>query len=58
VDNAPNILLAADQLNAHTLRDTTMRFILEKFDTVSKTQAFIEMGRANVELLLEILSKR
>ena len=58
VENAPNILLAADQLSARTLRDTTMRFILEKFDAASKTQAFIEMGRANVELLLEILSKR
>ena len=58
IDNAASVLLAADTTRARDLRMKCMTFILQNFDAVSKTVAFTEMGRSNVELVLEILRKR
>ena len=58
IENAASVLLAADATRARDLRSKCMTFILQNFDAVSKTKAFTEMGRLNVELVLEILRKR
>jgi len=58
VESAASILQAADMHNARSLRQRCLDFILRHFDSVSKTNAFEEMGRRNVELLFEILKRR
>merc|ERR1719375_2362577 len=58
VENAAHILVAADMHHARSLRQRCLDFILRHFDSVSKTSAFEEMGRRNVELLFEILKRR
>merc|ERR1712217_469532 len=58
VDSVATILQAANMHIAHGLRQSCMDFILRHFDTVSKTPAFEEMGRNNVELVFEVLKRR
>mmetsp|Transcript_35701 Transcript_35701/g.83574 ORF Transcript_35701/g.83574 Transcript_35701/m.83574 type:complete len:506 (+) Transcript_35701:364-1881(+) len=58
IDNAATILQAANMHIADGLRQSCMDFILRNFDAVSKTAAFEEMGRSNVELVFEILKRR
>jgi len=58
IDSAATILQAANMHIANDLRQSCMDFILRNFDAVSKTLAFEEMGRSNVELVFEILKRR
>jgi hypothetical protein len=58
IDSVATILQAANMHIAHGLRQSCMDFILRNFDAVSKTAAFEEMGRSNVELVFEILKRR
>jgi len=58
VESAATILQAANMHVAHSLRQSCMDFILRNFDAVSKTPAFEEMGRSNLELVFEILKRR
>jgi hypothetical protein len=58
IDTAATVLQAANAHTAHGLRQSCMDFILRNFDAVSKTPAFEEMGRHNVNLLLEIFKRR
>lgn len=58
IDSAATILQAANIHIAHGLRQNCMDFILRHFDAVSKTAAFEEMGRSNMELVFEILKRR
>jgi len=58
VDSVATILQAANVHMADGLRQSCMDFILRNFDAVSKTPAFEEMGRVNVELIFEILNRR
>mmetsp|Transcript_56873 Transcript_56873/g.133639 ORF Transcript_56873/g.133639 Transcript_56873/m.133639 type:complete len:509 (+) Transcript_56873:273-1799(+) len=58
IDNAATILQAANMHIADGLRQSCLDFILRHFDAVSKTAAFEEMGRSNVELVFEILKSR
>jgi hypothetical protein len=58
VDNAASILHAADLHNAAVLRDQCISFMLNNFDAVTKTAAFEEMGRTNVDLVFELLKRR
>ena len=58
VDNAASIFHAADTHNAKSLREKCLNFILANFDPVTKTPAFVEMGRDNVDLVFEVLQKR
>merc|ERR1719197_1827050 len=58
IDNAATILQAANMHHATGLQESCFDFILRNFDAVSKTQAFEEMGRSNVELVFEILKRR
>mmetsp|Transcript_127525 Transcript_127525/g.408186 ORF Transcript_127525/g.408186 Transcript_127525/m.408186 type:complete len:521 (+) Transcript_127525:105-1667(+) len=58
IDSVATILQAATMHLAHGLRQSCMDFILQNFDAVSKTAAFEEMGRSNVELVFEILKRR
>ena len=58
IENAGTILYAADNHNAMVLREHCVQFVLRNFDSVTKTTAFEEMGRNNVELVLEILKRR
>ena len=55
VENASSILLAADMHNLLSMREKCLTFVLRHFDAVTKTTAFEEMGRANVDLVFEIL---
>jgi hypothetical protein len=57
-DNAASILQVADLHSAMILRSKAMDFILKHFDAVSKSKAFEDMAKNNVELLLEIIKKR
>lgn len=58
VDNAATIFHAADMHTAHNLRSKSLKYILSHFEEVSKTSAFEEMGRSNMELVFEILRNR
>ena len=55
VANAATILYAADMFSAKALRQRCIQFIGNNFWEVTKTQAFEEMGRNNIELLFEVL---
>uniref|UniRef100_A0AAV1TDC4 BTB domain-containing protein n=1 Tax=Peronospora matthiolae TaxID=2874970 RepID=A0AAV1TDC4_9STRA len=57
-ENAASIFHAADLHNATLLRDQCITFILSNFDAVTKTEAFEDMGRTNVELVFELLKRR
>jgi len=57
VDNAASIFYAADMYNAKALRDKTLSFMLMHFTEITKTAAFEEMGRTNIELVFEFLKK-
>lgn len=50
IETAAHILFTADQHNAENLRERCMDYIVLHFDRVSRTSAFEEMGRTNVEL--------
>jgi len=58
VENAASIYYAADLHTAKSLKQKTLKFILAHFECVSKTKAFEEMARGNVELVFEILRRR
>ena len=58
IETAGHILLAADSHNADRLREKALNYIINHFDDVSKTYAFEEMTRLDVELLFEILHRR
>jgi hypothetical protein len=57
-ENAAGIVEIADQHSALILRAKAMDFILKHFDSVSKSKAFEDMAKHNVDLLLEIIKKR
>jgi len=58
VGNAASIFLAADIHSAQSLRSKALNYILKHFEVVSKSVAFEEMARSNVELVVEILRQR
>ena len=58
VENSATVLQAADSHNAEGLRKSCVDFIMRNFDAVSKTAAFEDMGRNNVNLIFEILKQR
>ena len=58
IGSAATIFLAADLHSADNLRTKSLKYILAHFEQVSKTDAFEEMARGNVELVFEILRNR
>ena len=58
VENAAMIFHTADLHSATPLREKALGYILSNFEAVSKTAAFEEMVRSNVELVFEILKSR
>lgn len=58
IDNAAAIFLTADIHSATTLRAKVLKYILKHFELVSKSDAFEDMARSNVELVVEILKQR
>lgn len=58
VENAATIFYAADIHSAFSLRNKALGYILSHFEAVSKTPAFEDMARCNVELVFEILKNR
>ena len=58
IGSAATIFLAADLHSADNLRTKSLKYILAHFEQVSKTEAFEEMARGNVELVFEILRNR
>ena len=57
-ENAAAIFHASDMHNASSLREVALNFILHNFDQVSKSSAFEQLARVNVELVLEIIKSR
>ena len=57
IDNAASIFHAADIYNAKVLRERSLTFMIMHFTEVTKTAAFEEMGRTNIELVFEFLRK-
>ena len=57
IENAAMIFQAADMVNAPTLRSKALKYIIKHFDAVSKSVAFEDMARSNVDLILEILKE-
>lgn len=55
VENAANLLQAADELGCDRLRQICLSFIVRHFDTVTKTEGFTNLSR---DLILEILQAR
>jgi len=58
VENAATIFHAADVHSANSLRNKALGYVLSHFEAVSKTTAFEDMARCNVELVFEILKNR
>jgi N-acetylneuraminic acid mutarotase len=58
IDNAATIFHAADVHSASSLRNKALGYVLAHFEAVSKTPAFEDMARCNVELVFEILKNR
>lgn len=58
VENAATIFHTADVHSAVSLRDKALGYVLSHFEAVSKTDAFEDMARSNVELVFEILRSR
>lgn len=58
VENAATLFLGADLHDAKELRQRCLQFILAHFNEVSRTHAFEEMGRTNIDLVFEILKIR
>ncbi len=58
VENAASIFHAADVHSAVSLREKSLGYLLSNFEAVSKTNAFEDMARSNVELVFEILKSR
>ncbi len=58
VENAATIFHAADVHSASSLRNKALGYVLSHFEAVSKTTAFEDMARCNVELVFEILKNR
>lgn len=54
-DNAGPLLLAASDAHCYVLKDMCMRYIIENFDIVSKTDGIKQLSHS---LLLEVLSQR
>jgi hypothetical protein len=49
---------AVDIHSATSLRNKALGYVLSRFEAVSKTPAFEDMARCNVELVFEILKNR
>jgi speckle-type POZ protein len=58
VDNAASYLCLADMYNSRAMRERCMNFVLANFNEVTKTSAFAEMAKSNVELVIEVLNRR
>jgi leucine-zipper-like transcriptional regulator 1 len=58
MDNCATIFLAADMHSALHLRQKCKHYMLAHFEQVSKSAAFEEMGRSNIELVFELLHSR
>jgi hypothetical protein len=58
VENAATIFHTADVHSAVSLRAKALGYVLSHFEAVSRTDAFEDMARSNVELVFEILRSR
>jgi N-acetylneuraminic acid mutarotase len=58
VENGATIFHAADMHSALALRQKAKKYILSHFEETSKTAAFEEMGRQNIDLVFELLQSR
>lgn len=58
VENASAIFYAADLHSALALRQKAKKFITSRFESVSKTSSFEEMGRNNIDLVFELLKSK
>ncbi|DAZ94414.1 TPA: hypothetical protein N0F65_003443 [Lagenidium giganteum] len=55
VENAANLLQAADELHSFRLREICLGFMVLHFDTVTKTDGFTNLSR---DLIIEVLQNR
>ena len=50
IENAAHILYSADMFDAKSLRERCISYIITYFNDISKTKAFEEVGRCNINL--------
>lgn len=58
IDNVSHFFAASECHSTQSLHERCLAFIVANFDVVSKTQAFEDMTRSNVELIFQILRAR
>lgn len=58
VETAATVFYAADRHSATHLREKSKSFIIQNFESVSKSKTFEEVGRINMDLIFEILQSR
>jgi hypothetical protein len=58
IENAAVIFHAADLHSALSLRQKAKKYIMSRFEIVSKTSSFEDMGRNNIDLVFELLQSR
>jgi hypothetical protein len=58
IENAAVIFHAADLHSALSLRQKAKKYIVSRFETISKTSSFEDMGRNNIDLVFELLQSR
>ena len=58
IENAAVIFHAADLHSALSLRQKAKKYIMSRFEIISKTSSFEDMGRNNIDLVFELLQSR
>ena len=58
IQNAALTFREADRHYTDSLREVSLKYILDNFDKVSKTEAFESLVRHNPELVIEVLRAR
>mmetsp|Transcript_16354 Transcript_16354/g.18173 ORF Transcript_16354/g.18173 Transcript_16354/m.18173 type:complete len:87 (+) Transcript_16354:1088-1348(+) len=57
-ENVASILVQAHLTEATNLKEMSVAYVVQKFDDVSKTEAFLKMVTSYPELAVEVLKKR
>ena len=58
IDNAANTFSEADRHYTDRLRDVSLKYILQNFDPVSKTEGFESLVKHHPDLVIEVLRQR
>ncbi len=58
IENAANTFSEADRHYTDRLRDVSLKYILQNFDVVTRTNGFENLVRHHPELVIEVLRNR